>query len=171
MAKQRRALVPTGMLILAVLGGVNYFFAPADSTAVPGGTGSGGSAGGVQQNPIRPRSPQETVRAVYHYIAAHNPSLACAMFLPDGQLPFASDLHGANCQDAAAKVTNTAGYDTAVVPEAAVTTSGATSTVDSCQMTIAGGQRLGVFTLTKQPDLSWAITGHAPSNPPDCLTG
>ncbi|MBV8933077.1 MAG: hypothetical protein JOZ47_22495 [Kutzneria sp.] len=167
MAKQgRRALVPTGMVILAVLGGVNYFLSPVDTTASTGGNGSG-----VQQSSVFPQSPRETVRAVYHYIAAANPDLTCALFMPSGAKAFATDFGADNCRDAVTKISNRTGYDTISIPDSAVATSGTTATVDSCQFTVEGGQRLGEFTLTKRADSGWAITGHKNSDPPDCLTG
>jgi hypothetical protein len=162
--KQRRALVPTGIVILAVISGVNYFLAPVDSTAASGGNGTG-----VQQNSVFPQSPKDTVRAVYHYIAANNPDLACALFLPSGAQAFATDLGGTSCHTAAAKVTNTAGYNAMVIPDGSATISGPTATISSCQLTVDGGQRLGEFTLSKRTDGGWAIIGHK-NEPADCAT-
>lgn len=157
--------MPTGIVILAVLSGVNYFFAPVDSTTANGGTGNG-----IQVTPVLPQSPKETVRVVYSRSAEGDVKTACLMFKQPAAQSFAKDLAASSCEQALQGIADKSGYRELSVPDRAVALTGTTATVDSCQLSLSG-QRLGVFTLTKQPDNGWAITAHSNSNPPDCLTG
>jgi hypothetical protein len=173
--RRRRAYLPAGIVILAVLGGGQYYlsniFAPADTG--PGGGGSTGSgvAGGGQ--PLKGESdPNFVVVSVYTAVAADEPDLVCHDVLGGiGGVNFAKDLGAANCDDAIHKafksVTDRNAYAGVKVPQGAVHKDGPISaTVYSCAMSVTGGASLGTFKVGNTAN-GWIVMDHQP-DPASC---
>ncbi|MGO1056671.1 hypothetical protein [Crossiella sp. CA198] len=167
----RNRLIKYGAIAAVLIFAYFYFFSCEDSP-LRGGGGTGGSAG-QQDQTVQQTSPKEAVRTVYHYVAG-DPKQACAVFSATGKAAFAKSFGVPDCpqaaQAAAAKVTDKSRYANPDFPENAAFTSGSTSEIRSCDLGVTGGDRLGVFILTKQGDGGWVITGHE-KEPADCLTG
>jgi hypothetical protein len=173
--RRRRAYLPAGIVILAVLGGGQYYlsniFAPADTGAGGGSSTGGGAAGGGQ--PLKGEAdPNFVVVSVYAAVAADEPDLVCPTILGGiGGVHFAKDLGGANCAEAIHKafksVTDRNAYAGVKVPQGAVHKDGSTSaTVYSCAMSITGGASLGTFTVGNTAN-GWIVMDHQP-DPPTC---
>ncbi|MGW0516546.1 hypothetical protein [Crossiella sp. NPDC003009] len=167
----RNRLIKYGVIAAVLILAYFYFFSCEDSPLRGGGGANGGA--GQQDQTVQQTSPKEAVRTVYHYVAG-DPKQACAVFSAAGKAAFAKSFGVADCaqaaQAAAAKVTDKARYANPDIPENAAFTSGSTSEVRSCDLGVTGGERLGVFILTKQGDGGWLITGHEKETA-DCLTG
>lgn len=164
----RTVLTTVVVLLLGVLA-VWYFFLWHPEPDRP--SGAGPTAG----TPILPTTPKDTVRAVYHYLAAKQPPVACALFDPAGAAQFAGDFKAKDCEsamrDLAAKVTDPASYGNPKFTEDALI-SDASASVSSCTITWPGaaGPKLGAFSLTRQQNGGWIISGHQ-NEPADCVTG
>lgn len=172
--RRRRAYLPAGIVILAVLGGGQYYlsniFAPTDTGT--GGSGGGGSVPGAGQPLKGEVNPSYAVVSVYTAVAANEPDLVCHDVLGGiGGVHFAKDFDAANCEDAIhkafAKVTDRNAYGGLTVPQGAVHNNGSTSaTVYSCAMSITGGESLGTFVLSDTAN-GWVVTDHQP-DPATC---
>jgi hypothetical protein len=172
--RRRRAYLPAGIVILAVLGGGQYYlsniFAPADT-----GTGSGGSGGSVPGagQPLKGEAnPSYAVVSVYTAVAADEPDLVCHDVLGGiGGVHFAKDFAAASCEDAIqkafTKVTDRNAYGGLTVPQGAVHNNGPSSaTVYSCAMSVTGGASLGTFVLSDTAN-GWIVVDHQP-DPATC---
>ncbi|EWM15522.1 hypothetical protein [Kutzneria sp. 744] len=171
--RRRRAYLPAGIVILAVLGGGQYYlsniFAPADTG--PGGSTGSGAAGGGQ--PLKGEAdPNFVVVSAYAAVAADEPDLVCSSVLGGiGGVSFAKDLGAANCAEAIHKaskaVTDRNAYAGVTVPQGAVHKDGtAAATVYSCAMSITGGESLGTFKVGNTAN-GWIVLDHQP-DPPSC---
>ena len=172
--RRRRAYLPAGIVILAVLGGGQYYlsniFAPAD-TGTGGGNGGGGAPGaGI---PLQgPANPSYAVSSVYAAVGNDDPAKVCQSVLGgQGGVSFARDFAATSCEDAVhkenKKVSDSAAYAGITVPLSAVHEDTPTSaTVYSCAMSVSGGDSLGTFVLTRT-DTGWIITDHRP-DPATC---
>ncbi|HEY0501601.1 MAG TPA: hypothetical protein VGD48_38045 [Kutzneria sp.] len=171
--RRRRAYLPAGIVILAVLGGGQYYlsniFAPADT-----GSGSGGTGGvpGADVPLSGPLTPELAVQAVYKAVAVDDPTRACSSVLKGAAgAAFAKDLGGASCEQAitqlSAKVTDKNTYKDQSIPLGAVhpATPTSTATVNSCAIGVEGGPDLGMFTLENHGN-GWYIAGHQPDPTP-----
>ena len=170
--RRRRAYLPAGIVILAVLGGGQYYlsniFAPAD-------TGPGGGSGGVPGADVPlsgPLTPELAVQAVFKAIAVDDPTRACSSVLKGaGGVAFAKDLGGASCEQTitqlSAKVTDKNTYKDQSIPRGAVhpATPTSTATIYSCAIGVDGGPDLGAFTLENHGN-GWYIAGHQPDPTP-----
>jgi hypothetical protein len=172
--RRRRAYLPAGIVILAVLGGGQYYlsniFAPADTGSGSGSTGSGAPGGG---QPLKGEAdPNFVVVSVYTAVAADEPDLVCHDVLGGiGGVNFAKDLGAANCDDAIHKafksVTDRNAYAGVKVPQGAVHKDGPTSaTVYSCAMSVTGGASLGTFKVGNTAN-GWIVMDHQP-DPASC---
>jgi hypothetical protein len=173
--RRRRAYLPAGIVILAVLGGGQYYlsniFAPADTGT--GGTGGGGVPGADIQL-SGPLTPELAVQAVYKAVAIDDPTRACSSVLKGaGGAAFAKDfLPQGGCEQAitqeAAKVTDKNTYKDQSIPTGAVHPHAPTTaaTIYSCAMGVEGGPSLGTFQLENHGN-GWHITGHQP-DPASC---
>jgi len=173
--RRRRAYLPAGIVILAVLGGGQYYlsniFAPADT-----GTGSGGGNGGVPGADVPlsgPLTPELAVQAVYKAVAVNDPTRACSSVLKGaGGAAFAKDLGGTSCEQTitqlSTKVTDKNTYKDRTIPLGAVhpATPTSTATINSCAIGVEGGPELGMFTLENHGS-GWYIVGHQ-ADPTPC---
>jgi hypothetical protein len=176
--RRRRAYLPAGIVILAVLGGGQYYlsniFAPADTGSGPGGGNSGGAAGAGTPTTTY-QLPDLAVNDVYKLIAppATADRVCDSVFTPQGGNQFAADLGAPTCQQAvalaAATVTNPSAYKRTTVPASAIQMHGEDSaTISSCALDVQGGERLGTFLLTRAQN-GWYISGHQ-KDPSPCVT-
>lgn len=173
--RQRRAYLPAGIVILAVLGGGQYYlsniFAPADTGTGSGG-GSGGGAPGAGIPLAGPASPVYAVSSVYAAVGNDDPAKVCQSVLGGpGGIAFARDFTASSCEDAVhkehQKVTDSETYAALTPPTTAVhQNTPTTATVYSCAMSVSGGDSLGTFVVT-QTDNGWIITDHQ-SDPAVC---
>ena len=172
--RRRRAFLPIGIAILAVLGGGQYYlsniFAPPDTGS---GSGGNGSAPGSDIQLGGPLTPQLAVQAVYKAVAINDPNRACSSVLKGaGGAAFAKDLGTQSCELAinqeAKKVTDPNTYKDQSIPQGAVhpATPTTTATVYSCAMSVQGGDSLGTFLLQNNGN-GWFISGHQP-DPATC---
>jgi hypothetical protein len=169
--RRRRAYLPAGIVILAVLGGGQYYlsniFAPADT-----GTGSGGGAPGASIPLAGPANPAYAVSSVYAAVGNDDPAKVCQSVLGGiGGVHFAAAFKASSCEDAVhkehSKVTDSENYAATTVPTTAVHQDTPTSAkVYSCAMSVSGGDSLGTFVLTRT-DNGWIITDHEP-DPATC---
>jgi hypothetical protein len=172
--RRRRAYLPAGIVILAVLGGGQYYlsniFAPAD-TGSSGGS-SGGTAPGAGQPLKGAANPSYAVVSVYTAVAANEPDLVCHDVLGGiGGVHFAKDFGASSCDDAIhkafAKVTDRNAYGGITVSPGAVHNTGSTAAkVYSCAMSITGGASLGTFLLSDTAN-GWIVVDHQP-DPATC---
>jgi hypothetical protein len=172
--RRRRAFLPIGIAILAVLGGGQYYlstiFAPPDTG------GGNGTAPGADIRPTGFQTPELAVRAVYKSVAINAPDRACGYALKGSAVTaFAKDLGApGDCTRAVARkskeVTDQTIYKDQSVSVAAVhprdTNSATAATIYSCAMAVEGGPSLGTFKL-KNDGTGWFITGHEP-DPASC---
>jgi hypothetical protein len=173
--RRRRAYLPAGIVILAVLGGGQYYlsniFAPADTGSGSSG-GSGGTAPGAGQPLKGAANPSYAVVSAYTAVAANEPDLVCHDVLGGiGGVHFAKDFDATSCDDAIhkafAKVTDRNAYGGVTVPPGAVHNTGSSSaTVYSCAMSITGGASLGTFLLSNTAN-GWIVVDHQP-DPATC---
>ncbi|MFI9385282.1 hypothetical protein [Kutzneria sp. NPDC052558] len=171
--RRRRAYLPAGIVILAVLGGGQYYlsniFAPADTGS--GANGSGGGAPGAGIPLAGAANPSIAVSSVYAAIGNDDPAKICpAFFSAHGELNFAAAFAAASCEDAVhkahAKVTDAQAYAGLTVPITAVHQQGSTAaTVNSCAMSISGGDPLGMFTLSHSTN-GWVVEDLKPDPTP-----
>lgn len=164
----RTVLTTVAVLLLGVLG-FWYFFLYHPEPDRPSG------AGPEVGTPILPTTPKDSIRAVYHYVAANQPSVACALFSAQGAQQFAADLKEPSCaaavQHAATQVQNSGSYGDPKFADDSAVVSDATASVSSCSMSWSGaGPKLGAFTLQRQQNGGWIISGHQ-NEPADCVTG
>ena len=174
--RQRRAYLPAGIVILAVLGGGQYYlsniFAPADTGTGSGGGGTGGGAPGAGIPLAGPASPVYAVSSVYAAVGNDDPAKVCQSVLGGpGGIAFARDFTASSCEDAVhkehQKVTESETYAALTPPTTAVhQNTPSTATVYSCAMSVSGGDSLGTFVVT-QTDNGWIITDHQP-DPASC---
>ena len=171
--RRRRAYLPAGIVILAVLGGGQYYlsniFAPADT-----GTGGSNGSGSGADIPLQGEpSAEKAVLEVYKGVADGTPDRPCNYSLKgSGGAAFARDLGAPNCEQAitqeSAKVTDKNTYKQQTIPAAAVHPQfpTKTATIYSCAMGVEGGPSLGTF-LLKNDGNGWYISGHQP-DPATC---
>lgn len=164
----RTLLTAVVVLLLGVLG-FWYFFLYHPEPDRPSGAGPQGGT------PILPTTPKESVRAVYHYVAAKQPAVACALFSKEGAQRFAADLGEPTCaaavQHASTQVQDKSSYGDPKFRDDAAVISDASASVSSCAMSWSGGgPRLGSFILQRQQNGGWIISGHQ-NDPADCVTG
>lgn len=140
-------------------------------------SGPGGGVPGKQDfstAPIPSRDPATAVGGVYNYIAYNSAGDACALFNEAGRQAFANSYGTPSCVEAVqqihAEVADPVQYPNIKIGRDAETTSGANSSVSSCELDVQGGPRLGRFHLTQNPKGGWLISGHE-HEPPDCRTG
>jgi hypothetical protein len=171
--RRRRAYLPAGIVILAVLGGGQYYlsniFAPADTGS---GSGGPGSVPGADVPLSGPPTPELAVQTVYKAVAVDDPTRACTSVLKGaGGAAFAKDLGGTSCEQTitqlSAKVTDKNTYKDQAVPHRAVhpATPTSTATINSCAIGVEGGPDLGTFTLENHGN-GWYIAGHQPDPTP-----
>ena len=166
--RRRRAYLPAGIVILAVLGGGQYYlsniFAPAD-------TGTGGASGGASIPLQGPANPAYAVSSVYAAVGNDDPAKVCQSVLGGiGGVRFAAAFKASSCEDAVhkehAKVTDSEIYAGMTVPTTAVhQDSPSSATVYSCAMAVSGGDPLGAFVLTRT-DNGWLIVDNEPDPTP-----
>ncbi|MBB5910583.1 hypothetical protein [Actinoalloteichus hymeniacidonis] len=138
-----------------------------------GGRGSGSGAGGESPGfgtggSVRPNSPRETVRTVYHYIGHHEAGdqRPCSFFTTGAAIQFA-EAHGtADCATAvtelAGQVTDAEAYASPEIDSQTNQVDGDRTEVSSCDsISVRGGPALGDFQLSRHPDGGWEITGYA----------
>jgi len=174
--RRRRAYLPAGIVVLAVLGGGQYYlsniFAPADTGSGGSGGGSSGGAAGAGVPLQGPANPSYAVSSVYAAVGNDDPAKVCQSVLGgQGGVSFARDFAATNCENAVhkahAKVTDGETYAGLTVPTSAVHQQGTSSaTVYSCAMSVSGGDSLGTFVLTRT-DNGWIIVDHQP-DPATC---
>ncbi|GAA3433409.1 hypothetical protein [Kutzneria kofuensis] len=171
--RRRRAYLPAGIVILAVLGGGQYYlsniFAPADT-----GSGGNGGTGGVPGADVPlhgPANPAYAVSSVYAAVGNDDPGKVCQSVLGGiGGVHFAGSFSTTSCEDAVhkehKKVTDSETYASITVPLGAIHEEGTSSaTVYSCAMPISGGDPLGTFVLTRT-DNGWIIVDNKPDPGP-----
>ncbi|WP_253771221.1 hypothetical protein [Goodfellowiella coeruleoviolacea] len=167
-----RRLIRLAVTVLVVLLLLNwayqYYFGEEPEEAAGGGR--------TETNQLLPTKPSETVRMLYDHIAQGLPDDACALFTDATKQTFATDLGAPDCPQAmrqlSAAVQRKSSYaepvfrnDTTKVP------AGTTTEISSCaDLVVQGGQRLGRFTLTRQDNGGWIISGHE-NEPADCVGG
>ncbi|QUQ70604.1 hypothetical protein [Kutzneria sp. CA-103260] len=173
--RRRRAYLPAGIVVLAVLGGGQYYlsniFAPADT----GTGGSGGSGGGGAPGAGIPlagaANPSIAVSSVYAAVGNDDPAKVCpAFFSAHGELNFAAAFTASSCEDAVhkahTKVTDAQAYAGLTVPTTAVHLQGTSSaTVNSCAMSVSGGDSLGMFVLSHTAN-GWVVDDLKPDPTP-----
>jgi hypothetical protein len=152
-------------LVLLGLWAINHYFGPTDtgSKAID----SGGSSGN-QIAPATPAGLQGTVGLFYKHVAHNSPDNACNLFADDGRArkEFADAVGARDCQSAVRKlhdqVTDVSGYEMpGFTPEMTRPPTGQTVEISSCAMTVRGGPVLGRFTLRRQQNDTWIISGYA----------
>ena len=172
--RRRRAYLPAGIVVLAVLGGGQYYlsniFAPAD-TGTGGGSGGGGAPGaGIPLTGAA--NPSYAVSSVYAAVGNDDPAKVCpAYFTAHGELNFATAFNASSCEDAVhkahTKVTNADTYAGLTVPTTAVHQQGNDSAiVYSCAMSVSGGDPLGMFVLSHTAN-GWVVDDIKP-DPATC---
>lgn len=174
--RRRRAYLPAGIVILAVLGGGQYYlsniFAPADTGTGGGDNGTGSGVPGAGQPLKGEANPNYAVVSVYTAVAADQPDLVCHDVLGGiGGVHFARDLSAANCDEAIHKafksVTDRNAYGGLTVSPGAVHKGGPSSaTVYSCAISISGGPSLGTFVVNNTAN-GWIVVDHQP-DPATC---
>ncbi|MGH3621652.1 MAG: hypothetical protein ACRDQ5_07660 [Sciscionella sp.] len=116
-----------------------------------------------------PDQPTDTVHYLYELVASGRtqgvPQRACFVFTDTAtSLQFARDMGAETCQDAirliAGEVTDPNAYANPTVPDSAKRGTPQQVTVSSCASDVSGGPRLGAFTLDRQQDGTWIISGH-----------
>jgi hypothetical protein len=172
--RRRRAYLPAGIVVLAVLGGGQYYlsniFAPAD-TGTGGGSGTGGGAPGAGIPLTGAANPSIAVMSVYAAVGNDDPAKICpAFFSAHGGLNFAAAFQASSCEDAVhkahTKVTDAEAYAGLSVPTTAVHQQGSSSaTVNSCAMSVSGGDSLGMFTLSHTTN-GWVVDDIKPDPTP-----
>lgn len=107
--------------------------------------------------------PDDAVTDVYLFTATKVPNLACFEFTSTAARQFAQAFDAPTCDAAitalAAQVTDAGSYqDPVLTAHRGAFTS--PMTISSCDFIIQGGPVLGTFTVTQQPDQTWAITAY-----------
>lgn len=109
------------------------------------------------------QNPDDAVTDVYLFIATKVPDHACFGFTPQAEAQFARAFGEPTCQAAIttleAQVTDPGSYQHPVLTVLQGNFTSPT-TISSCDFTIKGGPVLGMFTMTQQPDQTWAITDY-----------
>ncbi|APU12652.1 MULTISPECIES: hypothetical protein [Actinoalloteichus] len=159
-----RKLLMFVILVIVALLVQQCMFGGGGSASGPGGQSPGFGTGGS----VRPASPRETVRTVYHYIGHHEEGdqRPCSLFTASAATQFA-DAHGAaDCAEAvrglAGEVTDAERYASPEFGTDAGQVDGDRKEISSCgSMTVRGGTPLGTFELTRHPDGGWQVAGYS----------
>ncbi|WP_434452743.1 hypothetical protein [Lentzea sp. E54] len=153
------------LVVFSAMWAYNHFFGVDDPGDVA--QDSGGVTGSAQ-GPRSPTGQQGTVGLFYNHVAHGNPALGCPLMVKEEtQQKFAEAYGAADCTEAFAKlksqVTSVAKYEQMAFPPDMMKTPTTTKiTVDSCDLTVDGGPRLGTFVVEKV-DSGWVITDWSPS--------
>lgn len=115
-------------------------------------------------------SSNDTVHDVYMYIAQGYPKQACFYFSDAAANRFGRAFGQSNCEAAATKiksmVTDAASYAEPNLKQLPVPLANQQqTTISSCSFDVSSGPRLGTFTMTRQLDNTWLITGYAAQQP------
>jgi len=143
---------------------IHHYFGNSDS-----GTGPAALPLPKGQSGVLPEGPHQAVADVYMFIAENQPTYACLIFSGPAGKQFAAAVGAPKCEQAvttlSAQVTDKTAYASPLLtplpgPQ------GPTMIISSCSFAVAGGPRLGTFTLTQQ-NQGWEITGYA-AGPTPC---
>lgn len=152
------------LVVFSAVWAYNHFFGVDD----PGDIASNsGGVTGAAQGPRAPTGQQGTVGLFYNHVGQKNPGLGCPLMVNEQtQKKFAQAYGAADCKEAFTKlnaqVTSVAKYEQIAFPSEMMKTPTTTKViVDSCELTVDGGPRLGTFTVEKV-NAGWVITDWSP---------
>ena len=117
----------------------------------------------VGQSGILPTGPHQAVADVYMFVAENQPTPACIIFSASAKTSFVRSVGTKDCPSAVRSLYGQlTDKDSYAAPDLTYLPSpqGPSMVISSCEFTVAGGPRLGTFTLTKQQE-GWEITGYA----------
>jgi hypothetical protein len=136
--------------------------------------GTGGSAAlplPKEQSGVLPGGPHDAVADVYLFVGGNHTTQACLIFSTAAAAKFAAAAGAPNCPAAVTalhgQVTDAAAYEAPQLTQLP-SPQGGEMVISSCEFDVAGGPRLGTFTVTQQSQ-GWEITdytGPAPCPPP-----
>lgn len=161
-----RALVLLVLAILALWGVpalVQHYVGPHEDAVGP----SAALPAPKSQSHELPPSPNDAVHDVYLFVGGGQAQQACFLFDQTAAAQFARAAGAANCAQAVLawqrQVTDAASYRDPNLRALPAAPAGATTvTISSCSFRVSGGPPLGTFTLTRQSDGTWEITGYQP---------
>jgi hypothetical protein len=125
--------------------------------------------GKTETNLILDTNPYETVRKVYHHIAQNVPEQVCGRFNDEARQQFAVNNQVPTCEAAVAKlhalVDTTPGSKNAYAEvdfrgKMGQVPAERTTEINSCELGVTAGPRLGVFVLNRIAKDQWIISAH-----------
>ncbi|GLZ30557.1 hypothetical protein Lesp02_27460 [Lentzea sp. NBRC 105346] len=165
-SKLFRRLIYLAVVGIFALWAYNHYFVSED----PGGGiahDSGGVTGGAQGLPS-PVGLQGTVGRMYAYVADGDPKFGCGLFVTDQvKTKFAQAFGEKDCPATIAalksKITDPTAYQVVGFPPSMMTPPASGKvTIDSCELDVRGGPRLGTFVVEKI-NQGWVIVDYTPS--------
>jgi hypothetical protein len=162
-----RRLALLALILFALALAYDHFF--PSKTDLPASITGGGKR---EQNVVSDDNPYEVVRKVYHHIAQNSPVDACNKFEVDARQQFAEDFGAPDCLTAMsrlnAEVSKTPGSINAYAEpdfhgkmQEFANTDVTTIQIDSCDLGVTAGPRLGLFTVSRIAHANqWVITAH-----------
>ncbi len=151
--------------IVALLGyfAYDYYFGSSNDDLPASMTGGGKT----QTNQVLPTNPYETVRKVYERIAYDDPQVACGMFDERTGAPdqFANSFNATDCAQAVSAlhkdVTGRNGYaEVDFKGKMGQTPDSGVVDINSCDLGVSNGPRLGLFTVNRIDKDQWIITAY-----------
>ncbi len=160
-SKLVRRLILLAIILVLASYAYNRFFGTNDEDLPASMTGGGTT----DTNLVLDTNPYETVRKVYHHIAQNVPEQACGRFTTEAAQQFATDVRSSTCAQAVAglnaQVTNKNAYaEVDFHGKMGGVPTEDTIEINSCELGVSNGPRLGVFTVQRIAKDQWIITGH-----------
>ncbi|MET8756822.1 hypothetical protein [Lentzea sp. NPDC004782] len=153
------------LVVISVLWAYNHYFGTDD----PGDIAQdSGGVTGPAQGLSAPAGLQGTVGMFYKHVSFADTTRACTLFLRDDtRQKFANAHNASDCATAVKslkkQVTSVDKYQQVMFPPEMLKTPTTTKvTINSCELTVEGGPRLGTFVVEKVGS-GWVITDWSPS--------
>lgn len=141
---------------------LSHFFPSRDPEVLPNGERNPGGPNAAA--PTFSPTPREAVRAFHQYLGYNDPK-ACTMLNETAKHQFAESVGAADCAAAresiATRVTDRNLYSNPVFSGKPPADAAGPVVIDSCSITASGGPALGTFTVGRERDNAWRITGYA----------